>query len=169
MIKFKVEMDDIVALNRHFVASSPVYRAIRKRSVVTCATVFTCLAVLQAFLHRSLFPLAIWFVVTIFFCLWIYTKSGRVSAKKISRIYSEDRDRLVLCEHEIEILPDGFVDKSPLGEQRTKFPAIVRLDETPSHVFIFTGSLQAHIIPKGKVSEGDLGAFVGQLKKERST
>ena len=148
IIKFKVEMDDLVAFNQHFAASSPLYRATRKRSIVVCVIIFSCLAILQSILHKSPFPLLIWTIVTILYCLVIYKKSGRVSPKKIQQVYSIDRDQLVLCEHEIDNLSDGFVDKTPLAEQRIKFPAIVRIDETSSHFFIFTGSLQAHIIPK---------------------
>ncbi len=101
-------------------------------------------------MHKSFAPLAVWAIVTALYCPWLYKKSGKVSAKKIQQLYSEGKDRLVLCEHEMEHLQDGFIDKTPLGEAQIKFPAIVRIDETPSHYFIFTGSMQAHIIPKGK-------------------
>lgn len=165
MIKFKVEMDDIIAFNQHFVLSSPVCRANRKRTVTICASIFASVALLQAFSLKSFVPLVLWTVITTLFCFWIYRLTGKVSAKRIRRLYSADKDKLVLCEHEMDNLPDGFVDKTPLCEQKAKFPAIVQIDETPSHIFIFTGSMQAHIIPKGKVSEGDFGKFVALLRE----
>lgn len=164
LLKFNVDMDDLVAFNQHFITTSPRYRANRIRSVVTLAVVFTCLAMFQSVLHKSFIPLVIWAIITTIFCICIYWKSGKVSVKKIRKLYSEDRDKLVLCDHQIENLQDGFVDRTPLGEQMTKLPAILRVDETPSHIFIFTGSMQAHIIPKGKVHLGNVREFVALLK-----
>jgi hypothetical protein len=164
MIRYRVDMDDIVALNRHFVSASPAHRANRKRAMLTCASAFALLAIVQSLSDRSFYPLAVWSAIIPFFCFWIYWRSGKVSVKKINQLYAPDRDKLVLCEHEMENLPDGFADLTPLSEQRTKFPAILRIDETPAHVFVFTGSMQAHIIPKKKIIVGDAGAFVTRLR-----
>lgn len=165
MIRFIVEMDDLVAFNQHFLSSTPAFQSNRKRSVATIAIALGILAIFRALSDKSYAPLVVWAIITPPLCLWIYRRSGKVSQKKLEAFHSPERDKLVLCEHEMENLPDGFIDITPLSENKIKFPAIIKIDETADHVFIFTGSNQAHIIPKARLSAGDLAAFVARLRE----
>lgn len=55
-------------------------------------------------------------------------------------------------------------DESSTGSTETHFAGIVKIAETPSHVFVYLNSLSAHVIPRSAVSSGDLASFVDALR-----
>ena len=121
------------------------------------------LAVLRALADHSITPLIVGFTIAVGISAWIYARSGKIAPKRVLALYPPDQNKLVLCEHEADVIFDGLVNKSALSEHKILFAGILRVDDTPTHLFIFIGSNQALIIPKARILAGDLEGFTCRL------
>jgi hypothetical protein len=77
--------------------------------------------------------------------------------------------KLLCGEKILELVPDGIRAISHHAVSFTKFTEIESIKVTPTHVFIFVyltfaDDTTAYIIPRTKVTEGDLNAFITDLK-----
>ena len=59
----------------------------------------------------------------------------------------------------------GFREETVVGESRINWEGIESIISIDTHTFIYTGSQQAYVIPKGSVIEGDYDAFVAHAKE----
>jgi hypothetical protein len=121
-------------------AISAVTRLFEPKLFITIAA----LSVVWIVLYR---PFAIWFGG------W-YTK----------RLYTGGKNRGTVGWHCLEITETGLRETSETGVQEIRFEGIERIAESPSYVFIYVSALTAHVVPKAAVTDGDLAAFVGQLR-----
>jgi len=163
-IKYKVDMEDLVAFNQYFVATSPFLRRHRLIVIAVISSIYIILEGVQALARDSITPLLLWSGIAVVFGVLYYRASLKVSPKHIARLYSSEKNNGIFCEHELAILPEGIHEKTDVNEQLSAFSEIERIEITDTHVFIFIGTMQAHVIPKNKVLEGDLDAFVSALR-----
>ena len=92
----------------------------------------------------------------------------RVAARHIKNIYPESAaNRGVLGEHELEILPDGLLEKTAVGEQKIFWTGIEKIQTEGEYTFVYIGAYLAHVVPKAKVSDGDYGTFFLTLRQRR--
>ncbi|MDD4735785.1 MAG: YcxB family protein [Kiritimatiellae bacterium] len=70
-----------------------------------------------------------------------------------------------MCRHELELTEAGLVERTDVGEHHVLFQGIERVDSTATHSYLFIGTMQAHVIPHAKITEGDLSAFLDELKR----
>ena len=92
---------------------------------------------------------------------WLSIKAGEWNLK--SSYARKGTNRSVLCEHVLEITPDGLVEKTPFNETRTAWNAIEAVEQTKDFLFIYIQSNAAHIVPIKAVAEGDVFEFRKQL------
>lgn len=96
-----------------------------------------------------------------------YPKNVRKNQEKcIRNLYSGDKGEGTLFgKHIVEIIDDTLVERTELSETRKKIAALGKIEEIPGYVFIMLEEPGAFVIPKGKVEEGNLDEFIGELKK----
>jgi hypothetical protein len=160
-ILYNLEIEDIVVFSQFYIDTSPVVRKQRQRSLVVLALVYGLFIAIFMFTKYALSFTAFCITTYAFFVCWYYRK---ITLKRVKHMYAGGKAAGLFCEHEIELLSDGIRDATSVNETMIKFAGIERIEITPSHVFIFTSSFSAHVIPKAKVSEGDLDAFISDLK-----
>jgi hypothetical protein len=88
----------------------------------------------------------------------------RSTLAQTRRLYAEDRNKGTLGRHRLSLTDDALREESEAGSSETRFDAIERIVETPSHVLIYVDALHAHVIPRSEVAAGDLGAFLAALR-----
>ena len=64
------------------------------------------------------------------------------------KIYSQNDSKGVLGPHTIVIDAEGVTERSAVGESRTTWNGIERIDDDSQNIYLYTGPLVAHVIPK---------------------
>ncbi len=53
-----------------------------------------------------------------------------------------------LGKHRIVLSEDGVVESTAVGESRTSWAGVERIEQSPDYIFIYTSPVAAHVIPK---------------------
>jgi hypothetical protein len=83
--------------------------------------------------------------------IWIlfYPKYVRgFTAKRISAMVNEGKNRDMLGNHSLTLSDDGIIETSENGESKVSWKGIERYLETKDHYFIYISSVMACIVPK---------------------
>ena len=165
-IQYTVEQDDLRAFLLYAMRTNPVIKRQRRIVGVVIAFFFLLIATHLAYRDHSAIPY-LWFgVLGGAYLLYFFKRAPTVSKKQVARLYPENDNRGVLCEHTLELNVSGVVETTNAGEQKTKFAGIHKLVDSADHAFIFIGTQMAHVIPKSKVLSGDLNEFMAKLKEK---
>ena len=79
-------------------------------------------------------------------------------------MYKEGQNKSFLCEHILEIGENRLIQKTELREISTRFSCIERICLTDEYAFIYTGAIEAHVVPIKRVSKGDVDEFIKELQ-----
>jgi hypothetical protein len=164
-LRCDVTLDDVIAFSQHHWRQSPHARQQMRRGMVIVSALAITVFGLLAIQHQDLILLfALALTLPVF---WIaYPPLCRRQFKRnVSQLYLEGSTRGIVGGHEFEALPDGFVDRTEFGEQKTYWPGILKVDCTQDHVFVYISSVSAHIISLRGVTEGDLEGFIAEAKR----
>lgn len=159
-VQYQLDLDDVVAFSSYHSRSSKGTRR-RLRLIQVCGIIFALIAALMwtrwGIGLRTLFCTGY-----ALFLLFGYPAYYRLSVKRNTRkIYSEGQNKGALGKHIISIDADGVAEISQVGESRTAWGGIEKVEENEDYVFLYTGSLQAHVIPKlAFLSEGEAAEFL---------
>lgn len=159
-IAYTVEMADLVAFNQYYLDNSEFEKVRRRKGITIVCGIYVILGSLHSLARQSFAPIVIWSLLALLYSLWYSRASRRASPRKVQKLYGADKNRSVLCQHEIELVDDGIVERTPFGEHKTTFPGIERVIRTETHGFIFIGTMNAHVIPKARVIKGEYDAFM---------
>jgi len=162
-IRYSVVLDDALAFSAHYANTSPMVRARYRRYLIIYPTLFMILGIIYALRHNSIQPLVVPALLSAAFIGWVLFGSKRFYLWRVAKIYASAPNKTVFCEHEMELLPGVFIERTALNENRASLATIDRIVTTDSHVFIHIGAGIAHIIPRDKIIEGDLDDFVARL------
>lgn len=69
--------------------------------------------------------------------------------------------------HMMESLPEGLRAKCDVSDSTTGWTAIHDVVQTPDHVFVILHSLQGYVIPRKRVTSGELDLFVREVAQRR--
>jgi len=92
--------------------------------------------------------------------IYAYKKTIISSSQKH---FENKKNNGFFCEHELVIDDLGINEITEVGNQNTKWSGITKIDETDDYLFIYIGSISAHVVPKKRI-EGDLDKFIRLLK-----
>lgn len=156
MIKFVTKFDPEVAtqMNRHTIK--------KNLWVYIAATLLIALCGLLRILNDSVAEgVALIAIGVLLFpaCMWI----ARISQKKISDSLSlmsdETIETFIFTPENVTIIDEKGVDYH--AETVAKYNYFYRVEETPTHYFLYISKLQAHVVPKGDLVEGSLEELNG--------
>lgn len=156
LIRYSLTEEDVVAFCEYHVATSPMIRRQMARARFLYPLWFLgCGVVLWFALERPAFPIAFSFVAVAWIIWWpSYWK--RHYRKQVIGLYREGRNTSLFGDHELELGSEGPVAKSPSGEEsKYRWSSIERVEQTPEYLFLYVSALQAIIVPRGRVREGN--------------
>ena len=90
--------------------------------------------------------------------LWLvaYPIGYRWEIKRNARkTYAGSQGKGILGEHTILIDPEGVTERSVVGESRTAWSGVERVDDDNQNIYLFVGPVQAHVIPKRAFENSD--------------
>jgi hypothetical protein len=81
------------------------------------------------------------------FALWLFER--RQTRRAISELLKDEKqERGQLGVHKISLNEAGFVESTVVGESRTSWAGVDRIEQDQEYIFIYTAPIAAHIIPK---------------------
>jgi hypothetical protein len=146
-VQYQLNIDDIVAFSLHYSRTSKNARRRIRRS--QALGIIAAIAVALAwprwgFEVRILYPLGY-----ALFLLFGFPFYYRWSVERHTRkLYAAGQNKGALGNHIISLDSEGVLEISDVGESRTTWSGIEKVEENEAYIFLFTGSLQAHMIPK---------------------
>ena len=161
-IEYTVSLNDVAEFTRfHYRTTVWSPRATIKGGAVLLIIVTLLLAVTDD-LAIGNFAIAVagctaW---TIFYrplALWILYRKARA-------LYAPGKNKCLLGRHSLDVADDALHETSEGGTDEVQFAAIERVAEDSTHVFIYLSAMTAHIVPKSKVTGGDLAGFLAELR-----
>jgi hypothetical protein len=71
----------------------------------------------------------------------------------------------LICEHELRLEETFLMEVTTVNVSRHAYDRIHSIEESADHAFIFISPIQAHVIPKQRVLQGDLTRFLTELRR----
>ncbi len=59
---------------------------------------------------------------------------------------------------------NGLREESEAGSRYTTYFSLERIAETDELVYVYLSAIDAHVLPRNRISSGDLTAFVSALR-----
>ena len=162
-IEFQLAEQDLQAFADYQVRASPRVRAAIRRSRIAylVATILLALGFWMTDRSTSM-PLMLAVLAVILFAIapWLYRIKLR---RHFSRAFRDPANRMKYRKRRLRITEDGLEDSSELAESVVKWPAVVRVDRTPSHGFLYLASDVALIVPRDAVGSEAFDQFMAQV------
>jgi hypothetical protein len=159
-VQYQLTLDDVIAFNQYHFSNSN--NAQRGYWVNQAWGVFIALVLSYVWRgwHLQLRVMAfalislLWMVGYHFYHRWWITHSAR-------SLYGEGQNKGVLGNHIIALDADGVIEISDVGESRTSWDGIERIEENDKYFFLYTSAVMAHVIPKRAfLNEGESAEFL---------
>jgi hypothetical protein len=146
-VQYQLNLDDVVAFNLyHFSRSKEAQRRIRLNQLL--GIIFVLFIALM-WPRWGLGLRTFFFIGYSLFLLLGYPAYYRWFVKRnAQKTYSEGQNKGVLGNHIIALDSDGVIEISDVGETRTTWSGVEKIEANDKYIFLYTGSLMAHIIPR---------------------
>lgn len=165
-----VDIDDIIAFNQFYQSHSALGARARRIQRVVFLVLFASAVWMgwQFFSDDLVVVCCIAFGVGGFGFVQFGRKSslsGQV-AKSVRVIYDDPAMKATLGEKTLEIDGDWIVQSSEIFQTRAKISSLHSLHVEGGRVFIRMNPVAAIVIPLGKVAQGDVAAFLDDLRSQ---
>ncbi len=151
-ITYTLTPDDVVAFHRFQVRHSPAWR----RSILTgigtgvisAAVLFIIFRGWESWIN-AVFPVAFPIVYIALYPISVYLGVGRSGLNMVR----DGKNKGLWGPHALAIDESGVRESTEVGESSVKWQGVERVAASPSHLYIFTGSNAAHVIPRRAFAE----------------
>jgi hypothetical protein len=91
-----------------------------------------------------------------------------VVRRAIRQLLQDERpDRGHLGRHRLVLGEDGLTESTAVGETRTRWTGVDRVEQSPDYIFIYTTPSAAHVVPKRAFSDPEQAEAFYQLSRSR--
>ena len=146
-VNYELTAADIAALTWHHAQTSPLLRRYYWLGLLLPPALYL-LFVLVLFgagqTSSLLFPLTFAFIYAL---LYPRLRRQRID-RHVRQLVGEGRNRGTLGRHRLVIGETGLVDSTEVGESKTLWAGIERVEEHGDYIFIYKSALSAYIVPK---------------------
>lgn len=163
-LRYSNTIEDVVAFGRYHRKHSRTHRLIRLVLgwVVPGMLILLALTYLPVSLGSFLF-----FLIPVAFVLvLVHVVYEPLNGLMIRASLREGDNKGLLGPHELELCPPNLTERNLVGESTRWLGAVEKIGTTATHAFIFVGALEAHVVPRAAVTDGDYDAFVRALEQE---
>lgn len=162
-IEYTNDLDDIVQFHRDHLKTSKA----GKRTILTNSIGVGIIFLLSYFLTSLVTGdprLPLWTIIL----AAVLVLLGRPitlwsTARTAKRMYRDGRNKGVLGWHRLSIEDDSLTEECESGSTQSRFDSIERVVDSGPVVYIYLGAILAHVVPKDKVSKGDISSFLMSL------
>jgi hypothetical protein len=175
LIRYRIDMEDVVAFNRYHCDRSPLVK--RGRAVMTWAfpaallllvAMITVFPIAPATQFGDELAVALSVSAGIFSLLWILLIPGHMRRnvdRNVRRLYGEGANRGLIGPHELELTDTRLIERNPYGDSSRVLQAIEKVAFADGYAFIYVNAVSAHIVPGDAIEEGHFQAFLEALEE----
>jgi uncharacterized membrane protein YedE/YeeE len=163
-LEFRLEEADVLAFLDHHMQHSGAARDIRRRQIYGHAFLVVIFGLVFWFLGEAALAIA-FLVLGPVWVAWWPARARQTYRKQALAMYREGQNPMLEGHHVLRLDDAGLVAVTPAAEARMSLTSVGRIVDTPDHLFIYVGAVQAIIVPRRRVVRGDVDIFVQQLQK----
>ena len=162
-LEYRFEESDLLAFLDYHMQHSEAAREIRRRQTYGYAFLFAVFGLVLWFFGDVALAIA-FLVLGPVWIAWWPARSRQIYRKQALAMYREGQNPMFEGPHVLRLEDAGLVATTPKAEARIALTSIQRIAETADYVFVYVGALQAFIVPRRRVSRGDVDIFVQQVR-----
>ena len=167
LLRYTLDIDDFLAFYQIHFRNSRFRRYARYLAVIVPLIVIVYLK-RHTFAKIPLWANLLLLTITVFIAISaIFVTKFLLNwliAFHLRRMLKEGGDAGLLGPHELEITLGFLIERTDASEHRQLLSKLVRIVDSEEHVFIYISSFQAHVIPKRRIQQGNLDAFLQRLR-----
>ncbi len=152
-LNYDVELNDVMALQKHFSATNKTMKNFRKiiNLIIIGLGLFVTLTGEKDLLSIvfNLFPFVVFILI-----YWILSKNGSNFLTK--KLMSTSENSSMYGNRTMIFTEDGIEEKNAEANISLKWSMIKRLGETADYFFLYISAASAYIIPKKKIATIDI-------------
>jgi hypothetical protein len=163
-VDYETTLEDLVEFNVYHLRTSRSGVSMRSRGSFSAGLVGLFLGILLIMTTGNIMFAALGVglsVLSVFIYQPIMIRTARQNSR---RIIADGKNLGTIGWHRLILEEEGLREESEAGSRYTTYASLERVAETDEHVFVYLSAIDAHVIPRGRVSSGDLTAFVGALR-----
>ena len=163
-LEYRLEESDLVAFLDYHCQYSEALREIRRGQMYGYAILLAVFALVYWFFGETAVGIA-FLVLGPAWAAWWPARARRLARKQAAAFYGQGPNALPEGPNALKLDDEALFLRSPASDTRLPLPSVERIVETPDYLFIYVGSIQALIVPRRRVTRGDVTAFAGQLRQ----
>jgi len=153
-------LEDAIAFNKYHYSNSMAIKKQRAFGTVYLPVIAATLFVLHSVAEHDVKILVYGAVFIVFYLLLIHRSYSKGIYKTAKKLYEEQDMSNFTCEHLLEIDEDRITCKTDISEGKIKWSGIQKIAFNNGYAFICLGLLQAYIVPRERIIEGDFDQFI---------
>ena len=171
-VEFELTFEDLIEWGLYHAEHSPALRQARAGVAALGIGAFGGAAILLSYLFPAntvtFVPVGI--VAGTLWAALVPRYSRRWLRALLAPVYAEGENRLLTGSHFLRLAPEALMGRTDFARTEIDWALVERIEETPTHVFIYISATQALIIPKRAFRPPDgVRAFVAQTREFRAT
>lgn len=158
-------MDDVLALSRIQMETSPTWRRYRIRVELIWPIVFIVAGIIVAVTTgRIKIAITIWVIAGVWIIVMpAYTRWHQ--ARFARSRYSESSNEGLFGIHELTASDAGLDAVSPDSQAQLQWRAIERVETTPEYALIYLAASSVIVIPRHRIHDGDFDEFISLVRR----
>lgn len=152
-VEYEITRDDMFAFQWRAAFTSPSARRRRWKVYATWFLALLLFASVPAIGADGFVPSRIDFTFLLIafpfvaFLQWLLER--RLMRGAILRLVGQERpEGGQLGRHRVELSDGGLLERTAVGESRTSWAGVDRVEEDPQYIYIYTSAAAAHVVPK---------------------
>ena len=162
-LEFRIEEGDIESFLDHHSQHSAAVREIRRRQMYGYGILLTIFGLVFWIFGETAVAIA-FLVLGPIWGAWWPTRARRLARQQAAAVYCAAPNPMFDGPHVLRLDDAGLVHSAPGAETRTSYASIRHVELTPDQLLVYTGPIQAIVVPCRRVSSGDVDIFVQQLR-----
>jgi hypothetical protein len=162
-LEFRVEEGDVDAFLDHHSQHSAAVREIRRRQLYGYVILFAIFGLVFWIFGETAVAIA-FLVLGPVWAAWWPTRARRLARKQAAALYTTAPNPIFDGPHLLRLDEAGLFYTAPGEETRTPYGVIRHVERTADHVLVYTSPVQAIVVPRQRVTKGDVDMFVQDLR-----
>ena len=171
-VEYELTRDDLYAFQWRAVFESARGRRARRTAYLLWLLAILLFAIVPAIgrdgISLSRVSLTFILVSLLFAFLFQSCLERWLVAHAIRQMLKDERpDRGQLGRHRLTLDEDGLAESTAVGESRTRWAGVHRVEQSPDYIYIYTSSAAAHVVPKRAFSSPEQAEAFFRLSQTR--
>jgi hypothetical protein len=173
-VEYELTPDDLYAFHWRAAFKSPLGRRARRKVYAGWLLALLLISALPAIgpdglvISRANFGFLLVALPIVILAQW-YLERRLIRRAILQLLKQEKPGKGQLGRHRLVLSEDGLAERTVVGESRTSWAGVDRIEQSPEYIFVYTSPIAAHVIPKRafrNVQEAQAFYEFGRVRKE---